>query len=276
MAIWKEFALVVFRGKVHRVSRHDAPATEAVTAYNERCNRFRQILGRLRDMTIAHEDHFWLCKRTRSCLSMAYRLQFADALVLIEFRRASDQNEEDNCQHVDRQHVRLHAKKRNIPIIAWDAVHEGTPHQQCCGYDGAGFGVLSSTLELAEGALVVLTHHLAAQVGLINGSHGVVVYVVYHPGRCPHSTTQCDCFPCTVVIDSASYTGPSFCKDDSSRRTCVPILPVTSCYEQDANITRTLFPLCLSYALTPWTTQGTTLDKVIIKLTAACGKAGRF
>ena len=34
------------------------------------------------------------------------------------------------------------------------------------------------------------------------------------------------------------------------------------------------FPLCLAWALTPWKAQGMTLSKVVVKLSAACGKPG--
>jgi hypothetical protein len=83
----------------------------------------------MRDMTLTPDDYFWLCKLKRSARSSKDRLFFKDAVTLMEFRRTTDNNEEDNCEFYNRQHLRAQAKHAKVPVIAFDAVHEGTPQE---------------------------------------------------------------------------------------------------------------------------------------------------
>ena len=69
------------------------------------------------------------------------------------------------------------------------------------------------------------------------------------------------------------YKGPAFFSDPV-RRTWIPIFPKTVRDPQDRNVTRTQFPLVLGWALTPWKAQGMTLNKVVVKLSAAVATPG--
>ena len=47
----------------------------------------------------------------------------------MEFRRTMENNEEDNCELHNRPHLRAHVKQAEVPVIAFDAVHEGTTEE---------------------------------------------------------------------------------------------------------------------------------------------------
>ena len=70
---------------VHRLQTVEVPDTPAEVASNERCVKFGDIMRRLRDMTLTHEDYFWLCKLKRSARSASETLFFKDAPILMEF-----------------------------------------------------------------------------------------------------------------------------------------------------------------------------------------------
>ena len=96
-------------------------------------------MSRLRDMTLTHEDYFWLCRLKRSARSASDRMFFADAPVLMEFRRSTAASEEKNCEVHNHARVRAFAKERQVPVIAFDAVHEGVTHEDGLAADDAEF-----------------------------------------------------------------------------------------------------------------------------------------
>ena len=161
-----------------------------------------------------------------------------------------------------------------MPVIAFDAVHEGCSHEEGLAADETDFRGLSARLELAVGAPVLLLHNLAVEHGLINGSQGKVVEIVFNPGHHPnHDDVVCR-QPAYVLVDFPQYKGPPFFTEPE-RRTWVPVLPVFADHQSKDDVTRIQFPLCLAWALTPWKAQGMTLAKAVVRLGKfACSKPG--
>ena len=58
LAVYEEFQNVVVLDNVHRLQTLDDAHTPEQVAYNDRCVTFCEILLRLRDMTLTHEDYF--------------------------------------------------------------------------------------------------------------------------------------------------------------------------------------------------------------------------
>ena len=62
LAVYDEFQDVVILSTVHRLKTLAEAHTPEQITYNERCIKFAEIMWRLRDMTVTHEDYLWLCK----------------------------------------------------------------------------------------------------------------------------------------------------------------------------------------------------------------------
>ena len=110
LSVYNTFDEVVLLTNVHRQSRFVTPTTPQEHAYNERSNTFWDIAGRLRDYNITMDDYFWLCKRKHAKLPLGERTFFSDAPILMEFRRTTDDNPEDNCDFYNQQKLSSFAK----------------------------------------------------------------------------------------------------------------------------------------------------------------------
>ena len=77
--VYSEFTKVVVLTTAHRLTKVENPATEADFAFNDRADRFVQLLRRLRDLRWTVGDYFRLCRRKRSQLSLSERETFAGA-----------------------------------------------------------------------------------------------------------------------------------------------------------------------------------------------------
>ena len=271
--VYAEFDTVVILSKVHRLQQHAEADTSEKQIFNDKSTRFLCILHALRNAALTHDDYFWLCRLKRCHASASRRASFANAPVLMEFRRTTEQNEEHNCEHYNRQRLRVMANTSGVPVFAFDALHDGKPHADAMHIDDGSFAGLQKHLEIAEGALVILTHNLAVELGLINGSQGKIVCVIFSPGRQPnHQDERCR-MPWVILVDFPCYSGPPFLTC-AHQHHWVPVLARSARCDEDRAITRTQFPLCLAYALTPWKAQGMTLAQVIVKLRTAGAKPG--
>ena len=72
------------------------------------------------------------------------------------------------------------------------------------------FSSLPRRLELAIGAQVLLLHNLAVEHGLMNGSQGTVVDIIFAAGDHPNHDRVANRMPSAIVIDFSGYTGPPF------------------------------------------------------------------
>ena len=247
------------------------PTTAADFAFNDRADRFVQLLRRLRDLRWTVEDYFWLCKRKRSQLSLAEREEFAGAPVIMDFRRATDTNPEDNCEFYNQAYLRQLVRQRKSYIVRIDAEHVGVDQAEGIAMDDADFSGLAANLELAEGARVILIANLAVEQGLMNGTIGDIVAIVFADGCHPNHENPSMRLPEMVVVDFPEYAGPAF-YDQASRRTWVPIRVQTRTAEGASGASRSQFPLILGWALTVWKAQGLTLRRAIVRSTK-CGSA---
>ena len=96
--------------------------------------------------------------------------------------------------------------------------------------------------------------------GLNNGATAKIITVLYGKDTPPPGLAKC------MICDfGKSYTGPPFFGDDEDKNGWVPIFPCTHTEHVVTNnnkvepCTRTMFPLRLSSAWTPWKAQGQTM-----------------
>ena len=217
---------------VHRQSHIQNPQTPEDHAYNERSDRFWDIIHRLRDSELTKQDYFWLCKRKAARLSPSQRAFFADAPKIMDFRRITEGNPEDNCDYYNQQKLRSHAKEQHLTVVGFDALHENCSQQEGLEKEDNSFMGLPKRLELCVGAPVLLLHNLAVEHGLMNGSQGKVVEIQYAEGAHPNHERLQLRMPSVIVVDFPGFTGPAFSTARTRRpsfRSCrEPLLPVTT------------------------------------------------
>ena len=110
--IWQKIDDVIVLNAVHRLRMIEFPSTDEERKYNALALRWVETLRCIRDANITQEDYFWLCERKRAKLSFTERADFDNAPVLMDFRRTSESNVEDNCDYYNAKHLRYHAKKK--------------------------------------------------------------------------------------------------------------------------------------------------------------------
>ena len=90
----------------------------------------------------------------RSQLSFAERASFADAPVIMDFRRTTEDNPEENCECYNKAYLRAMAHKENLPVIRVDAEHDGIEQAEGLKLDESRFNGLAAQVELCEGCLL--------------------------------------------------------------------------------------------------------------------------
>ena len=222
LQVYSSFKKVIVLTKTHRLTMVKEPKTQAEFDFNARAERFVCVLRRLRDLEWTCEDYYWLCKRKRSQLSFAERASFSDAPVIMDFRRTTEDNPEENCDSYNKAYLRAMAHKENLPVIRVDAEHEGIDQAEGMKIDETRFNGLAPELELCEQARVILIHNLGVEFGLMNGTQGVVQQIVFAKGCHPRHEDPKKRAPEAVVVDFPKYAGPAF-YSEPERRTWVPI-----------------------------------------------------
>ena len=161
-------------------------------------------------------------------------------------------------------------------MARFSAEHEGISEEAGGKLEESHFRGLPPSMEVAKHARVLLIFNKALDYGLMNGSFGTVVGVVYDTREGPRHPRSQHRMPWTIVIDFPQYTGPPFFDEQKypDRRTWLPLRPETASKEGDKEITRTQYPLWLAWALTPWKTQGMTLEKARVHLGAKASSPG--
>ena len=107
-------------------------------------------------------------------LSLEERARFIDAPVIMDFRRSTEDNPEDNCQYYNKVQLRIMARETNVPVLRWEATYDGASQEEGQKLDSQYFNGLEHEVECAVGARILLIHNLAVAHGLMNGTQGIV------------------------------------------------------------------------------------------------------
>ena len=81
---------------------------------------------------------------------MAERARFADAPVIMDFRRTTEENPEENCEAYNKAHLRAVAQKDNLPVIRIEAIHTGTTQEEGKKIGEERFNGLAAQVELSD------------------------------------------------------------------------------------------------------------------------------
>jgi len=78
---FKDVIILQFCHRVHRKTGDDLTAADK--AYNDRGQKFLEIMGRLRDCEWTFDDYYSLCERQLGRLSITERAAFAEAPLIM-------------------------------------------------------------------------------------------------------------------------------------------------------------------------------------------------
>lgn len=245
---------------------------------------FADLLSRLHRGRINYEDYGLLLSRRQSVLSREEVAAFDGALIACYSNATADAyNAEYLRRREDFPVVRLMAEDRvdvfrgRGPPANWRA----SVRESDCS--------LARVLLLQVGAPVMLRTNLSVRHGLVTGTLGTVVQVVYGEGAIPGTD-----LPLYVMVDVPSYTGPLPLAQVGGGalageplgaplpfygRTVVPVAPVTfkvQTYGQAIGyaVWRRQVPLLLAAATTVHKVQGLTLPRLVLDLSSAGGGGG--
>jgi hypothetical protein len=149
------------------------------------------------------------------------------------------------------KHNHQQSKALGGPVVPVTATYSGgSPARAASRDDMVG---LETHCFLAEGAKVHLTANVGTEVGLCNGTTGVVIMLVYEDNDLPPK------LPTYVLVDfGTSYRGEPIFPAAPERRGWVPVYPITARLDESSALTRTMIPLKLAYACTVWKAHGQT------------------
>ena len=222
---------------IYRTIRSVTFLTHCVRQAND--EGFRDLLLRLRNGISTHDDYLTLSRRFEGVVDQD---DFAQAIRLFPTRQLVAEHNADKL-------VAL-----NAPIATFESAHNVNQAKQA---DSDTAGGLERWLSLAVGAQVMLRSNLWVQKGLVNGTLGTVMHIVFHREGPP-------ALPATVICNFPSYRGPPFLPGVPGS---FPVTPITRTWlNGNRHYSRTGFPLMLSWALTIHKCQGLTLDQAVVNI----------
>jgi hypothetical protein len=246
--MYEKFTTVYFLESIMRVTSTDPDAA-----------RFRDVQLRMRDGEITREDYEFLSRFALSARSNSALDDFkAPDVKKLTTTRANRHDLNIGClQHeVAKGTPAIHIKAHNDSKLI-EGMHDDV------------VGVVND-LFLCNGAYVMITHNISVELGLVNGTMGVVFDIIWNTRGNEPLTVLIALRKKTATTDG--YSGPSFFSDEEAEELDIPnanaIVAITwrteEIFESQRTHTRRQFPLMLAWALTIHKAQGLTLKRVII------------
>ena len=159
---------VVILRQVHRVDETGSAelSESARRLHSDEAERFLEVTGRLADLAWTQQDHAWLARRNRSALQATEasraELRAFEHAPLLMCRRRRGVRGEDGADQYNAAELRRLAVRTGRPILAIGAHHnrpEEATELRPEYLDSEEFQGLEATLEVCEGARVLLTNN---------------------------------------------------------------------------------------------------------------------
>ena len=209
--------------------------------------RFREVLDKLSNGTFDREDWNFLKERDlqdTSKIQESERKEFESNATMI-----CAYNKDMTSYNISR------IKALGNPIAIIKSENSSLTVARLLASKAQG---LPSQIMLAKECEVILTTNLWKEAGLTNGAKGIVKYIVYEPRIKPKA------LPSIVIVQFPQYVGPSYQKTISK---CAPITPIKrSWFSGKTQCWRRMLPLKPAYGTTIHSSQGQSLDRVIINI----------
>ncbi|KAK3911536.1 ATP-dependent DNA helicase [Frankliniella fusca] len=216
--------------------------------HRQKDRAFQGLLDRI-SMGLANiEDYSVLQQRFESNVTVDEVKKFDKAIRLFSTK-------EDVAKHNKKTLKELTDDAGNlVPVAIIPAKHNG---------NGAKYGSedkangLPSELIMGRGARIMLKRNLWTKKGLVNGTMGTLVDILYDEDNEPPFGT-----PRILMCQFDNYKGPGIGPNN-----LVPIGPVVSSWKSShGSCSRQQFPVVLSYACTIHKSQGLSLDQAVISI----------
>ena len=196
---------------------------------------FYRVLQSLRLGQCSKEQWQFLCTRRLSALSLEEQLLFENAVCIFSTK-------EDARRYNDDQMIAL-----NQPIARIEALHTGNGAKEAKSDDMCG---LQPVLELCIGAKVMLRMNLWVSKGLVNGTMGTIVAILYRGSNRPPA------LPEGVVVTVPMYEGPGY---NGVKHHILVTPDEFQAMRMGQMITRSQLPMCLAWGITIHKAQGMTI-----------------
>jgi ATP-dependent DNA helicase PIF1 len=158
-------------------------------------------------------------------------------------------NKENNHHNINQLKLMLK------PIILINAEHDSL---SSVGKSTESCRKLAPKLHLCIGAKIMLLWNINISLGLVNGSNGIIKDFIFS------ENIHAPSLPTAIIVYFSDYSGPSYFSGIGQEK-WVPIFPETFKWGGSGEIDhfRKQFPICLSWALTVWKSQGMTITGLV-------------
>ncbi|KAI3947062.1 hypothetical protein MKW92_023784 [Papaver armeniacum] len=210
--------------------------------------QFREALLRLSDGKSTIEDWELFKSREYVKLTVQEKDHFKNAIRLFP-------KKEDAAAHNYEQ-----LEKLGYPVARVMSSNNCQTAEHASTDDAKG---LQKIVLLSKESRVMLRKNICTKFGLVNGSTGTVVDVVYEDGKKPPTH-----MPIAVMVRFDKYTGPQLYEEPNVN--VIPIVPAITNWISSSGVTcqRKQFPLILCWAITVHKSQGLTLDQAVVDIGA--------
>ena len=208
---------------------------------------FKECLDRLANGQLTLDDYTYLRKRGLNTANFSWEEINAIKAKSIKICALNADTASHNKDRI---------KALGTPIAPCKSLNKGKGASSASATEAGG---LLPDISLAKGCRVLLTRNLWTDAGLTNGAVGTVKYLIYDKDPPPAP-------PKFVLCHFEDYTGESYLKDKKEPK-CVPIvLQEHHFFKQKESCLRQMIPLKPGYAISIHSSQGATLEHVIVNL----------
>lgn len=213
------------------------------TCFRQEDQQFLNILDNLSTGNSTKADYDILSKRFK--MNVKDQDEFQDALHLFATKAEVFQFNYEKLQNLQDISTKL-----PVPVAKIIGQHNCKTALASKPDDADG---LQSVLYIANGCNIMLRNNLWVEKGLVNGTVGKVVDVIYNNDEAAPNS-----FPAVIICKFPTYTGPGLGPEN-----LIPIPSISKSWSSNSvNCTRRQFPLSVAYACSIYKSQGMTLDKV--------------
>ncbi|KAK3918288.1 ATP-dependent DNA helicase pfh1 [Frankliniella fusca] len=219
--------------------------------FRQNDEHFKKVLKNISIGEATEEDYELLKTRFKTNVTVNEREKFKDAIKLFPLRI---QVANENMTYLRR--LRSSINNEPLPIAIIPAQNncleaEMEPVEKA--------GNLAATLFLAPTCKIILSSNLWTSQGLVSGSIGKVVDMIYEKDKSPPVDR-----PAVLICQFDNYKGPYL--DDELKLVPIPIVTKSWNTEEGKLCARSQFPVSVACAITVHRAQGLTLLKAIIDI----------